>query len=94
MVYDSKLETTAFLNLSRIELEDSAGNVYYMENIALPEAWYDASAVTGEMLYISPGAAAYAEFYELADIVKVRITVDVPVGQELVGISEIRILAK
>ncbi len=65
-----------------------------MENVALPEAWYEASAVTGEIRYISPGAAAYAEFYELADIVKVRITVDVPAGQDLVGISEIRILAK
>ena len=50
--------------------------------------------MTGEILYISPGAAAYAEFYELADIVKVRVTVEVPEGQEDVGISEIRVLAK
>ena len=94
MVYDSKYETSAFLNISRIELEDSKGKVYYMENIALPEAWYNASEVSGEILYISPGAAAYAEFYELADIVKVRVTVEVPEGQEEVGISEIRVLAK
>ena len=94
MVYDSKYETSAFLNISRIELEDSAGKVYYMENVALADAWYDASEMTGEILYISPGAAAYAEFYELADIVKVRVTVEVPAGQATVGISEIRVLAK
>lgn len=94
MVYNSKVESYAFLNISRMEFEDTDGNVYYLENVAFPEAWYVASAVTGEIQYISPGAAAYAEFYELANIKTVRITVDVPAGQDQVGISEIRVLAK
>ena len=94
MVYNSKNEWEAFLNLSRIELVTDKGAVYYMENVAFPEIYYEKIDITNEVDYISPGAAAFAEFYELKNIKTVRITVEVPAGQDTVGISEIRILGK
>ena len=47
----------------------------------------------GTVYYIVSGAAAYAEFDEL-NVKSVRVTIEVPKGQESVGISEIRILGK
>ena len=39
------------------------------------------------------GASVFAEFYEIG-VTSVKVTVDVPEGQEEVGISEIKILGK
>ena len=94
MVYNSKNEWEAFLKLARIELVTDKGNVYYMENVAFPALYYNMIDITGEVDYVSPGSAAFAEFYELKNIKTVRITVEVPAGQDTVGISEIRILGK
>ena len=94
MVYNSKNEYEVFLKLARVELETKDGDVYYMENIAFPEVYYEKIEINNEVVYVSPGAAAFAEFYELANIKKVRITVEVPAQQEAVGISEIKILGK
>ena len=47
----------------------------------------------GTFYYVTPGVAAYAEFEEL-NAKSIRITVEVPKGQESVGISEIKILGK
>ena len=54
---------------------------------------FQANEYDGSIFYIVSGAAAYAEFEEL-NVKSVRITVEVPEGQETVGISEIRILGK
>lgn len=65
MVYDSKYEYSAFLNISRIELEDSTGKVYYMENVALSEAWYVASEVTGRSSTFRPARQRMRNFTNL-----------------------------
>lgn len=43
--------------------------------------------------YVTPGAAAYTEFAYM-NVKSIKITIDVPDGQDSVGISEVRILGK
>lgn len=96
MVYNSKLEDQAFINISRMEFvceEDGREVIRYIEDVKFHEDGYKANDYDGAIYYVVPGAAAYAEFDEL-NVKSVRITVDVPEGQESVGISEIRILGK
>lgn len=96
MVYNSKQEFTAFHNIAKIEfvcIEDGQEVIRYIENLAFSSEYFEANDYDGEIFYITPGAAAYAEFDEL-NVKSIRITVEVPEGQENVGISEIRILGK
>lgn len=96
MVYNSKLEDTCFTKVSRIELvcqEDGKEVVRYIKDIAFSAEYYKANDYDGAIYYITPGAAAYAEFDEL-NVKSIRITVEVPEGQESVGISEVKILGK
>ena len=96
MVYNSKLEDYVFLNVSKIEFvceENGKEVIRYIENVKFNEDCFKANDYDGTIYYVVPGAAAYAEFDEL-NVKSVRITVDVPEGQESVGISEIRILGK
>ena len=55
--------------------------------------YYRTNDLDGSIYYVTPGAATYAEFDEL-NVKSIRITVEVPEGQESVGISEVRILGK
>lgn len=96
MVYNSKMEDTVFRTISRIEFvceEDGAEVIRYIENVQFSADCYKANDYDGGIYYVVPGAAAYAEFNEL-NVKSIRITVEVPEGQESVGISEIRILGK
>lgn len=96
MVYNSKMEFTAFYNISKMEfvcIENGQEVIRYIENVAFSNEYFQANDYDGSIYYIMPGAAAYAEFDEL-NVKSVRITVEVPEGQESVGISEIRILGK
>ena len=96
MVYNSKLEETAFAGIARVEFvceENGAEVVRFIKNIEFTAENYQANDFDGSIYYITPGAAAYAEFNEL-NVKSVRITVEVPEGREAVGISEIRILGK
>lgn len=96
MVYNSKDEMLAFRNVSKIEfvcIEDGKEVIRYIENVRFGEDCYKANDYDGEVYYVVPGAAAYAEFDEL-NVKTVRITVEVPEGRENVGLSEIRILGK
>ena len=96
MVYNSKMEYTAFNNIANIEfvcIEDGKEVIRYIDNVIFTEENYAANDYDGSMYYIVPGAAAYAEFDEL-NVKSVRITIEIPEGQESVGISEIRILGK
>lgn len=96
MVYNSKMEDMIFRNISRIEFvceENGAEVIRYIENVQFSTDCYKANDYDGSVYYVVPGAAAYAEFNEL-NVKSIRITVDVPAGQESVGISEIRILGK
>ena len=96
MVYDSKMEDTAFTKVARVEFvceENGKEVVRFIKNIELSTESYQANDFDGALYYIVPGAAAYAEFDEL-NVKSIRVTMEVPEGQEAVGISEIRILGK
>ncbi len=94
MVYNSAFEDRVFLNISRIEFTLEDGSKRVIRDLKFDvEQYCEISELTGEIRYVMPGAAAFAEFYDLA-AKSVQITVDVPEGQESVGISEIRILGK
>ena len=89
MVYNSKNDDTFFKNISRIEMigeKDGEDVVYYMDNLAFNEEYYEGDVVI-------PGSAAYAVFDPL-NIKTIKITIEVPEGQNSVGISEIKILGK
>ena len=96
MVYNSKLEDTIFREIAGIEfvcIEDGKEVIRYIDNVEFTTENYQANDFDGSIYYVKPGAAAYAEFDEL-NVKSVRITINVPAGQDAVGISEIRILGK
>lgn len=96
MVYNSKLEQNIFKKISEVELvceKDGKEVVYYIEDMKFPSEYLQTNKYDGEIFYVTPGVAAFAEFDEL-DVKSVKITVEVPKGQDSVGISEIRILGK
>ena len=96
MVYTSKDEFAAFAKVARIEfvcIEDGKEVIRYIKDVELSAECYQANDYDGSIFYISPGAAAYAEFDEL-NVKSIRITIDVPANQDSVGISEIRVLGK
>ncbi len=96
MVYNSKMEHTAFHKISRIEMvceEDGKEVTRFIKDLEFSSENYKANDFDGSLYYITPGAAAYAEFDEL-NVKSIRITVEVPEGQESVGLSEVRILGK
>lgn len=96
MVYNSKLETTSFKSISKIRLiceENGEEVIRYIEDVEFSSEYFQENDFDGSVYYITSGAAAYAEFEEL-NVKSVEITVEVPEGQESVGISEIKILGK
>lgn len=96
MVYNSKLESNIFKNISKMEFvceEDGKEKIYCIQDLEFSEEYYQTNTYDGQIFYVTPGAATYAEFQEL-NVKTIRITVDVPEGQDTVGISEIRILGK
>ena len=96
MVYASKNEWAAFDKIARIEfvcIEDGKEVIYFIKDVKLSAECYQANDYDGSIFYISPGAAAYAEFAEM-NVKSIRITIEVPDGQDSVGVSEIRVLGK
>ena len=96
MVYNSKMETTAFNQVARVEFvceENGKEVVRFIKNIQFGQENFQSNDFDGSIYYIISGAAAYAEFDEL-NVKSVRITMEVPEGQESIGISEVRILGK
>lgn len=96
MIYNSKFETTSFKNISKVEFvceENGEEIIRCINDMEFSSEYYKANDLDGSMYYIVSGAAAYAEFDELK-VKAVKVTVDVPKGQESVGISEVRILGK
>jgi hypothetical protein len=96
MVYNSKLEDMAFTEIASMEfvcIEDGKEVIRYIDDMQFTTENYQANDFDGSIYYVVSGSAAYAEFDEL-NVKSVRITVEVPAGQDAVGISEIRILGK
>lgn len=96
MIYNSKMEHSCFKNISSIEFvceENGEEVIRYIDNLEFSSEYCKTNDFDGAVYYVIPGAAAYAEFEEL-NVKSVKVTVEVPEGQETVGISEIRILGK
>ena len=96
MIYNSKNENSCFRNISKVEfvcVEDGKEVIRCIENIKFSEEYYRANDLDGSIYYVVPGACAYAEFNEL-NVKEIKVTVEVPEGQENVGISEVRIIGK
>lgn len=95
MVYNSAFENSIFLNLSRIELILADGSVRVIRDVKFDVDQYcSLGGINGDVIrYVRSGAAAYAEFYDIK-VKSVKITVDLPEGQDDVGISEIKIIGK
>ena len=96
MVYNSKNEDTCFLNISKVEFvceENGEEVIRCIRDIRFSHEYYRANDYDNSIYYVTPGAAAYAEFDAL-NVKSIRIEVEVPEGQASVGISEVRILGK
>lgn len=95
MVYNSAKVKTMFYNVSRMEFVLANGAVRVIENVKFDiEQYCEIGGQNNDTVrYIKSGAAAFAEFNELK-VKSVKITVEVPKGQDKVGISEIKILGK
>lgn len=92
MVYNSKSAKDMFRNIKRIEILSDGVN-YVVQDVRFSETFYEVSAYDNSVTYVSPCSAAFAEFAERKTS-RIRITVEVPSGQERVGLSEVRILGK
>ena len=94
MVYNSADYTQIFYNISKMEFVLADGSVRVIRDTKFDvDRYCKKSEYSGEVEDIRSGVAAFAEFYDI-DVKSVKITVDVPEGQDFVGISEIRILGK
>ena len=96
MIYNSKNENTCFRNVSKVEFVCEEGGkevIRCIENMKFSDEYYIANDLDGSIYYVVPGASAYAEFNEL-NVKTIKVTVEVPEGQENVGISEVRIIGK
>ena len=98
LVYTSKNTTDIFYTIPEMRFTgtDEEGNsvTYVVKNVELSKDFYTYLEGRDLVTYLSVGAFAFAEFYELSNITSVSITVEKPEGQTLAGISEIRILGK
>lgn len=95
LVYNSAFEDSIFLNISRMEFTLADGSVRVIRDVKFDtDAYCSMGGEYGNIVrYVKSGAMAFAEFYDV-DVKSVKITVDVPEGQDAVGISEIKILGK
>ncbi len=95
MVYNSALEENVFTKISGIELTLADGSTRLIRDINFDtEQYCELGGQNGDrILYVMPGAAAFAEFYDI-EVKCVKITIEKPANQDKVGLSEVRILGK
>lgn len=102
MVYNSKLTDTVFFKLKNIEFvseENGQEKIWYIEELTPDEKEsfvYDEFELTNGNYVIDSltyGGGVYAEF-DAINVKTIRFTVEVPEGQEMVGISEIAVMGK
>ena len=89
MVYNSKNRKNIFTNISEIELvyeQNGVDVTRTIEDVAFGSEYYTED-------YVTLGAAAHIKFAHM-NVKSIKITIEVPDGQEAVGISEVRILGK
>ena len=96
MVYNSKLENSVFTGIAKMEftcVENGEEVVRVIEDVPFGPEFLQTNDYDGSVYYVTPGAAAYAEFAQL-HVKSIKITVEIPKGQTSVGISEVRIIGK
>lgn len=96
MVYNSKLEDRIFKEIKSVELVadiNGKDTVITISNLKFDLGQFARVDEEGFVEYVQPGSVVFAEFNALK-VKSVKFTIDVPEGQETVGISEIRILGK
>lgn len=95
MVYNSAMRKEIFLNIPKMEFTLADGSVRVIRDVKFDTDQYCrvGGADNDTILYVLSGAAAFAEFYDV-EVKNIKITVEVPEGQQQVGISEIKILGK
>ncbi|MBP5467256.1 MAG: hypothetical protein J6Y43_06830, partial [Clostridia bacterium] len=96
MVYNSKNEDKIFKEIKKVELVaviDGKDTVITISNLQFDLKQFARTDDDGVAEYVQPGSVVFAEFNALK-VKSVKFTIDVPEGQDAVGISEIRILGK
>lgn len=95
MVYASKNAEQIFesVDMEITYTENGRIKTGVIKDIRLSKEQYSILEFNNAIDYITPGANIFAEFDEKR-VTSVKITVNVPKGQESVGISEIKILGK
>lgn len=95
MVYNSAMRKEIFLNIPKMEFTLADGSVRVIRDVKFDVEQYCrmGGADNSSVLYVMSGSAAFAEFYDVS-VKSIKITVEVPEGQNSVGISEIKILGK
>ncbi len=95
LVYNSAKEYRAFEYVDLIELVGVDGSVKTITGLEFDKERYCEyfGENNDELAYVQSGTAAMTEFYD-TKVKEVRVTMSVPQGQDVVGISEIRILGK
>ncbi len=95
MVYNSVDRKEIFRNVSKIEFTLADGSVRVIRDVKFDlESNCRMGGPNGdEVQYVQSGASAFCEFYDIK-VKNIKITVDVPDGQDQVGLSEIKILGK
>ena len=74
MLYESKFEDSVF-KTATVYLDTADGKTYTM-NLKLMNELYACNDYSGEIEYVQPGAAIFAEFAQ-TEVTRVRVTVPV-----------------
>lgn len=96
MVYNSSDKDKCFTKISRIEcvcIENGKEIVRTISNVTFDSNYFVKNQAGKVISHVVPGAAAYTTINEW-NVKSMRITIEVPEGQNQVGISEIKILGK
>ena len=95
MAYTSKYEDSIFKKIKNITIEytneKGKNQKAIIKNVPLNTSLYRELEEFNEVIYVTPGAHAFAEFNEIKNVKNVSLTFEVPQNQ-LVGLSEIVIL--
>ena len=95
MAYTSKYEDSLFKKIKNITIEytneKGENQKAIIDDVPVNKSFYRELEEFNEIIYVTPGAHAFAEFNEIKNVKSVSLTFEVPQNQ-YVGISEIVIL--
>ncbi len=94
LAYNSKREFNIFKEITKVEIEydyEGSKGMAVMDNVPFNKAFYKELKEFDEIIYVTPGAHAFAEFNEIKGVKSVSFTFNVGSGKTI-GISELVIL--